>query len=92
MSPALISTLIAAALGGGFLTEVFRSFRDRKRLELDLFYPTWKEEMARIHLELESLRQQVTLLSEEVRRLGGDPLAIRYKIAATLDEEKKSDK
>jgi len=78
MEPSTIATIMAAIVGGGFATEVYRSWRNRKRVDLDLFYPTWKEEMRRLHTELALLRADVIALSAEVHRLGGDPLAIRY--------------
>lgn len=80
MDAQLVTTVIVAVLSGGLLTEVFRSYRDRKKTDLDLFYPTWKEEIQRMDQEIKMLRAQVVALSVELQHLGGDPLAIRQAI------------
>jgi len=81
--PTAILALATAALAGGGVSTIIIRRMDRKSLDLNVFYPTWQKEMQRIHQELASLRAQVHLLSDEVRRLGGDPLAVRYKADTT---------
>ena len=76
----IVTTAIVSILSGGILTEFFRAYRDRKKADLDLFYPTWKEEIQRMDQELKTLRAQVVALSVELQRLGGDPLAVRHAI------------
>lgn len=84
MTGEILVTSVVALLSGGFVVEVFRAWKDRKRVDLDLFYPTWKEEMTRLHEEIGQLRILVLSLSAEVHRLGGDPVRITY--TATLPE------
>ena len=84
-----LATLVAALTAGGFASEVYRSWRDRKRVDLDVFYPTWQAEMERLHIELAQMRAEILLLSAEVHRLGGDPLAVRYPM--TPKEEWKDE-
>ena len=85
--PEIVTTAVAlvSALAGGGLGSVVVRRMDQEKVDLDLFYPTWKAEMTRIHEELASLREQVVLLSDEVRRLGGDPLAVRYPEPSTKE-------
>lgn len=89
MSGEILVTSLVALLSGGFVVEVFRAWKDRKRVDLDLFYPTWKEEMARLHDEISQLRVIILQLSAEVHRLGGDPVTITYtaSVADLLEAE-----
>jgi hypothetical protein len=80
-----VLTVLAAVFTGGLGTEIYRSWRFRKKSDFELFYPTWKEEMNRLHGEIQELRIMVIGLSEEVARLGGDPLAVR---TAAVDSSK----
>lgn len=72
-------TVAVAILSGGFGVEVFRSWRDRNKANVDLFYPVWKEEMARVHAEVGELQRMVRELSDMVRELGGDPTHVIFK-------------
>lgn len=84
-----LSAIIVAALSGGFVSEFVRAFRNRKKDNLDLFYPTWKEEMLRMQEEVRLLRFAVVALSTELAKLGGDPLAVRQaaEAAAALERQ-----
>lgn len=91
VSGEFLATIAVAILSGGFAAEVFRSWRDRKRVDLDLFYPTWKEEMARLHEEIAQLRALVLALSGEVARLGGDPVRLTYQVQLDKIEKEPDD-
>ena len=91
VDPGNIATLAGALTAGGFLSEVFRAWRGRSKADLDLFYPTWKEEMHRLLHEVEELRRDVLSLSAEVHRLGGDPLAVRYGRLYSLEDRPGAD-
>lgn len=80
MEAQVVATIAVAVLSGGLTAEVFRAYRDRKKSDLDLFYPTWKEEIQRMDREISLLRAQVVALSVELQALGGDPLAVRHAI------------
>ena len=78
---AVLIPVVVAVLSGGVAGELVRWFRMRQRDEVDnlaAFYPTWRDEMERLHSELALMRVDILKLSAEVRRLGGDPLAVRY--------------
>lgn len=84
MDPIIIP-LLTAVIAGGFASEVFRYFTQKKKgardlqvADLSMFYPTWKEEIERLHNEVSLLRRDILALSAEIHRLGGDPLAVRY--------------
>ena len=81
-----ISTLFAAVLSGGFITEVFRAWRNRKQDELDLFVPLWKHEMARLRQELEDCRFRAVRLADACLEAGLDPVSIVYGDAARSEE------
>ena len=83
----LLAQVLGSAMIGAVAVELVRWLRERRqdrrivdRADLDLFYPTWKEEMRRLTDEVHGLRSVVVALSEEVQRLGGDPLAIRIRV------------
>lgn len=85
MTLGTVAAVVAGALASPMALEAFRAWRDRHKQDvenelaaLNFFYPTWKEEMHRLHAELAQLRAMVEKLSDEVRRLGGDPHAIIY--------------
>lgn len=85
MNLGTVAAVIAGALASPMALEAFRAWRDRHKADvetdlaaLNFFYPTWKEEMQRLHSELAQLRAMVERLSDEVRRLGGDPHSIIY--------------
>lgn len=92
MEPTLIVSVVVAVLTGGFATEVIRTIRDRKKSDFEIFYPTWKEEIERLHREIRDLQAMVLGLSSEVQRLGGDPLAIRYGATRSFDQDDQSEK
>ena len=91
MNPEIFITSAVALLSGGLLVEIYRSWRDRRRVDLDLFYPTWKEEMQRLQEEIAQLRTLVLALSNELHAYGGDPVRITYTAAYKKDEEDSKD-
>lgn len=85
MTLGTVAAVVAGALASPMALEAYKAWRDRHKRDveleqatLDLFYPTWKEEMHRLHAELAQLRELILRLSEEVERLGGDPKLILY--------------
>ena len=82
-----IATIVVAVMSGGFATEYLRGRRDKEKSQLDLFYPTWKEEIARLNEEVQDLRLVVVALSAEVSRLGGNPHAVMTSIKKDPDDE-----
>lgn len=85
MNVGTIAAVAAAAISSPLLLEMWKSWRDRNKRDveisqaaIDLFYPTWKTEMERLHQEIAQLRGLVLALSDEVARLGGDPKRIMY--------------
>ena len=75
-SEQLVSLLVAMG-AGGVITTIVNYFLNRKAIDFNLFYPTWKEEMERMRTEISYLRQDVVALSKEIHRLGGDPTEVR---------------
>ena len=78
---AILVPVLVAVASGGATAELVRWWRGRQRDEVEnlaAFYPTWREEMERLHTELALMRVDIIKLSDEVRRLGGDPMAVRY--------------
>jgi len=76
MSFELVAMIIASGLGSGVIVEVFKAWRSKSKDQLDLFYPTWKEEIIRMKLKVEELELIVLALSDEVERMGGNPMKI----------------
>jgi hypothetical protein len=83
----LVVTLVVGLGGGAVMVEIIRTVRDKSKADLDLFYPTWKEEMGRLHQEIDSLRTLVLALTEEVARLGGDPIRVRAEARARMADK-----
>ena len=84
----LVVTLVVGLGGGAVMVEINRTVRDKSKADLDLFYPTWKEEMSRLHQEIESLRTIVLALTDEVAKLGGDPIRVRTEAMRRIDKGK----
>jgi hypothetical protein len=78
MDIATIVAVAVAAISGGFATEVFKSFRNRRADTLGTFQPVWEEEMSRLQEEIAGLRRDVLALSEALLTVGIDPLRVRY--------------
>jgi hypothetical protein len=83
-----VVTLVVGLGGGAVMVEIIRTVRDKSKADLDLFYPTWKEEMSRLHQEVESLRAIVLALTDEVAKLGGDPIRVRTEAMRRVDNER----
>lgn len=99
MDSGVIVALIAALLGGGLTTEFWRTIVNRGKIkaegqqaEVNLFYPIWKEEITRIQKELTILQRLVSLLAEEIRRLGGNPHSIISENRQYFQGPKEEDK
>lgn len=82
-----IVTILVAGLSGSVVVELIRAFRHRKKDALELFYPTWEAEMQRrnandlrLQEEMRLLRYTIVALTEELAKLGGDPLAVRARV------------
>ena len=84
----LVVTLAVGLGGGAVMVEIIRTVRDKSKADLDLFYPTWKAEMGRLHEEIESLRALVIALTDEVAKLGGDPIRVRTEAMRRVGKER----
>lgn len=76
---AILIAAIPSLFAGGALTEVVRRVSSKKSDDFSLYRDTWQEEMRRVYIEVDYLRQAVDNLQAEVERLGGNPITIMPK-------------
>lgn len=95
MSRDLILTLITGAIGGGLVRpalEFITAKREGRQsakvenrrislTEFEILHDRCLREVTRLSVKVRDLELMVVALSEEVARLGGDPLAIRIQAA-----------
>lgn len=77
--PVVVSLLVGAG-GSIVVVELIKTWRDKDKNQLDLFYPTWKAEMEMLRVEMANLRRLVVALSDELETLGGDPIKVRVEL------------
>lgn len=84
-----VVAVVVAALSGGALAEVIRSFLDRKKSALDTFYPTWQAENRRLLEEVRLLRHIVVAFAQALEEAGIDSLELRMAVEESLRADKK---
>lgn len=65
---------------GAKLIDWLRERRKDQLVSLDMFYATWKQEMARLHNQITNLEMLLEALSDELESLGGDPTKVRNEL------------
>lgn len=95
MSPTVTIILaVVSALSGTAGVELFRSFRDRKKMTqsmaieaMEAMYPKWSADIQRLEYRMYLLERVIVALSDVLMEQGVDALSIRLRAEAQAAAE-----
>lgn len=76
METATLIAILASVFTGGASVEIIRHYFNRRRDNFGVFQEAWLMEMHKLRAEVNYLSRVVQSLTQEVHRLGGNPLDV----------------